>query len=53
MENEFIEEAPDIEDIAILREIKEGNFLILAKNLGKDYEIGDFIVREYQGLSER
>jgi len=51
MENEFIEEAPDIEDIAILREIKEGNFLILAKNLGKDYEIGDFIVRAVDEVS--
>ena len=53
MENEFIEEAPDIEDIAILREIKEGNFLILAKNLGKDYEIGDFIVRAVAEVSLR
>ena len=51
MENEFIEEAPDIEDIAILREIKEENFLILAKNLGKDYEIGDFIVRAVDEVS--
>ena len=53
MENEFIEEAPDIEDIAILREIKEENFLILAKNLGKDYEIGDFIVRAVAEVSLR
>jgi len=53
MENEFIEEAPEIEDIAILKEIKEGNFLILAKNLGKDYEIGDFIVRAVAEVSLR
>ena len=53
MENEFIEEAPDIEDIAILREVKEGNFLILANNLGKDYEIGDFIVRAVDEVSLR
>ncbi len=53
MENEFIEKAPDIEDIAILREIKEENFLILAKNLGKDYEIGDFIVRAVDVISLR
>ena len=33
MENEFFEKAPDIEDIAVLSEIKEGNFLILATNL--------------------
>ena len=53
MENEFIEEAPDIEDIAVLSEIKEGNFLILATNLVKDYEIGDFIVRAVDDLSLR
>ena len=51
MENEFIEKDPDIEDIAILNEIKEGNFLILANNLVKDYEIGDFIVRAVDDLS--
>jgi len=51
MEKEFIEEAPDIEDIAILREINEGNFLILANNLGKDYEIGNFIVRAVDEIS--
>jgi len=53
MENEFIEEAPDIEDIAILNEIKEGHFLILATNLVKDYEIGDFIVRAVDEISLR
>ncbi|GAH85974.1 unnamed protein product, partial [marine sediment metagenome] len=51
MENEFIETDPDIEDIAILREIKEGNFLILANGLVKDYEIGDFVVRAVDDLS--
>jgi len=51
MENEFIEKAPDIEDIAVLSEIKEGRFLILATNLIKDYEIGDFIVRAVDDLS--
>jgi len=51
MENEFIEEAPDIEDIAVLSEIKEGHFLILATNLFKDYEIGDFIVRAVDDIS--
>ncbi len=53
MENEFIEKAPEIEDIAVLREIKEGNILILANNLVKDYEIGDFIVRAVDDLSIR
>jgi len=53
MENEFIEEAPDIEDIAVLNEIIEGHFLILATNLGKDYEIGNFIVRAVDEVSIR
>ena len=51
MENEFIEKDPDIEDIEILREIKEGNFLIFASGLVKDYEIGNFIVRAVDDLS--
>ncbi|MBY9020751.1 MAG: ABC transporter ATP-binding protein [Candidatus Lokiarchaeota archaeon] len=53
MENEFIEKDLDIEDIAALREIKEGDFLILANNLVKDYEIGDFIVRAVDDISLR
>jgi len=53
MENEFIEKAPDIEDIEFLDDIKEGNFLILANNVVKDYEIGDFIVRAVDDLSLR
>ena len=53
MENEFIEKDPDIEDTAVIKEIKEGNFLILAINLVKDYEIGDFIVRAVDDLSLR
>ena len=53
MEKEFIEEAPDIEDIAILSEIKEGNFLILANNLGKDYEIGNFVIIAVDEVSLR
>jgi putative ABC transport system ATP-binding protein len=51
MENEFIEKAPDIEDIAILKEIKEGNFLILATNLVKNYILNHFIVRAVDDLS--
>ena len=53
MENEFIEKAPEIEEIGALMEIKEGNILILANNLVKDYEIGDFIVRAVDDLSIR
>lgn len=51
MEKEFIEKAPDIEDLAVFEEIKDGNFLILANNLVKDYEIGDFVVRAVDDLS--
>jgi len=53
MEKEFIEKVPDVEDFAFLEEIKEGNFIILANNLVKDYEIGDFIVRAVDDLSLR
>ncbi len=53
MENEFIEKAPDIEDIAILSEIKEGNFLILANHLVKDYEIGNFVIKAVEDISLR
>ena len=53
MENEFIEKVPDVEDFAFLEEIKEGNFIILANNVVKDYEIGDFIVRAVDDLSLR
>lgn len=53
MEKEFIEKAPDIEDLAVFKEIKDGNVLILANNLVKDYEIGDFAVRAVDDLSLR
>jgi len=53
MEKEFLEEPQDIEDIGFLEEIKTSNLVILANNLGKDYEIGDFIVRAVDGISLR
>ncbi len=45
MEKEFLEEPVELEDIDPLKQIKEENLVILAKNLCKDYEIGDFIVK--------
>ncbi len=53
MEKEFLEEPQDIEDIGFLEEIKTSNLVILANNLGKDYEIGDFIVRAVDDISLR
>ena len=51
MEKEFLEEPQDIEEIGFLEEIKTSNLVILANNLGKDYEIGDFIVRAVDDVS--
>jgi len=53
MEKEFLEEPQDIEEIGFLEEIKTSNLVILANNLGKDYEIGDFIVRAVDDVSLR
>ena len=53
MEKEFLEEPQDIEDIGFLEEIKTSNLVILANNLGKDYEIGDFIVRAVEDVALR
>jgi len=51
MEKEFLEEPQDIEDINFLREIKEKNYVILANNIVRDYEIGDFVVRAVDNIS--
>ncbi len=53
MEKEFLEEPQDIEDIDFLEEIKTNNLVILANNLAKDYEIGEFIVRAVDNISLR
>ena len=53
MEKEFLEEPQDIEDIDFLEEIKTNNLVILANNLVKDYEIGEFIVRAVDDISLR
>jgi putative ABC transport system ATP-binding protein len=53
MEKEFLEEPQDIEDIDFLGEIKTSNLVILANNLVKNYEIGDFIVRAVDGIALR
>lgn len=53
MEEEFLEEDQDIEDLELLEELRDGNLIILAKMLVKDYEIGDFIVRAVDDVSLR
>ncbi|GAH19858.1 unnamed protein product [marine sediment metagenome] len=53
MEKEFLKEPGDIEDIDFLEEIKASNLVILANNLSKDYEIGDFIVRAVDDIALR
>jgi len=45
MEKEFLEEPIELEDIDIINEIREENIVIFIKNLFKDFEIGDFIVK--------
>jgi putative ABC transport system ATP-binding protein len=45
MEKDFLEEPTELEDVDSLNEIREENIVILIKNLFKNYEIGDFIVK--------
>jgi len=45
MEKEFFEEPTELEDIDIINEIRDENIVIFTKNLFKNYEIGDFIVK--------
>jgi len=52
MEKEFLEDQ-DIEDIDFLGEIKTSNLVILANNLVKNYEIGEFIVRAVDDIALR
>ena len=51
MEKEFLEEPTELEDIDILSEIRDENIVILIKNLFKDYEIGDFIVKAVSNVN--
>jgi len=53
MEKDFLEEPQDFGDIDLLDEIKKSNLVILANNLVKDYEIGEFIVRAVDDVSLR
>ena len=45
MEKEFFEEPTELEDIDIINEIRNENIVIFTKNLFKNYEIGDFVVK--------
>ncbi|MFX0048945.1 MAG: ABC transporter ATP-binding protein [Candidatus Hermodarchaeota archaeon] len=51
MEKEFLKEPESLEEIDLLEEIKANNLVILANNLVKDYEIGEFIVRAVDDVS--
>jgi putative ABC transport system ATP-binding protein len=53
MEKEFFKEPGGIEEIDFLEEIKVNNLVILAENLVKDYEIGNFVVKAVEGVSLR
>ncbi|MFX0075116.1 MAG: ABC transporter ATP-binding protein [Candidatus Hermodarchaeota archaeon] len=53
MEEEFLKEPGNIEDLDLLEEIKANNLVILADSLVKDYEIGEFIVRAVDNVSLR
>ncbi|NVM18055.1 MAG: ABC transporter ATP-binding protein [Candidatus Lokiarchaeota archaeon] len=53
MEKEFLEEPQDVEDIYLLEEIRTNDLVILANQLVKDYEIGEFIVRAVDDVSLR
>ena len=46
-----IEEYQDIDKVKLLKELKDKNIIIHARDLVKDYEIGDFIVRAVDGVS--
>jgi len=51
MESEFFEEEREMGDIEDINKIKEQNLMILAKDLTKIYEIGDFIVKAVDSVS--
>lgn len=51
MEKEFLEEVQELGDKEILEEIKREDLVIFAKDLVKDYEIGEFIVRAVDHVS--
>ena len=46
-----IEEDQEIDKVKLLKELKDKNIIIHARDLVKDYEIGDFIVRAVDGVS--
>jgi len=46
-----IEEDQEIDKVKLIKELKDKNIIIHARDLVKDYEIGDFIVRAVDGVS--
>ncbi|MHA2287440.1 MAG: ABC transporter ATP-binding protein [Promethearchaeota archaeon] len=53
MERDFLKEPQDVGEIELLNEIRKNNLVILAKDLVKDYEIGEFVVRAVENISLR
>ena len=51
MESEFFEEDREIGDLEDIDKIREQDLMILAKNLTKIYEIGDFIIKAVDDVS--
>ena len=49
--DEYLEELKNLEDFNILKVIKEENLIIYGKNIVKDYEIGEFIVKAVADVS--
>jgi putative ABC transport system ATP-binding protein len=49
--DDLLEDDEDIDDLEVARELLEKNVVIVTKNLSKDYEIGDYIVRAVDNVS--
>jgi len=48
---DLLEVEEEIDDLEVAKELLEQNIVIIARNLLKDYEIGDFIVRAVDNVS--
>ena len=51
MEKDILDEDQEIDEVILAKELSEEDLIIIAKNLVKDYEIGDFIVRAVDNVS--
>ena len=53
LDDDLLDDEENADDIEVAKELLEENVVIIAKNLIKDYEIGDFIVRAVDNVSLR